>query len=146
MFTHCRYKIYFNLIAILSMMFVHGSAIADIAVIVNPANNSTLDKSAIKKLFMGKAKKFANGDIALPMNAPKGSPTRKNFNKKALGRSSSQINAYWAKLTFTGKGKMPRELSSDAEIIATIASNQGAISYVDASSVTDAVKVIATFK
>jgi ABC-type phosphate transport system substrate-binding protein len=40
---------------------------------------------------------------------------------------------------------MPNELSSDAEIIATISSNKGAIGYINSSSVTDAVKVIAKF-
>ncbi len=128
------------------MFFFHGNALADIAVIVNPANDSTVDKTVIKKIFIGKAKRFTNGSVALPMNGPKGSVTRDNFNEKVVGRSTRKLNAYWSKLTFTGKGTMPRELSSDAEIIETITSNQGAIGYIDSSSVTDAVKVIATFK
>jgi ABC-type phosphate transport system substrate-binding protein len=83
--------------------------------------------------------------ITLPMNAAKGMKSRDEFNKAVIGRSSSQVNAYWSKLVFTGKGSMPKELSSDAEIISTIAANQGAIGYIDSGSVTSDVKVIAKF-
>ncbi|WDE13081.1 substrate-binding domain-containing protein [Thalassomonas haliotis] len=126
-------------------IFISNIAFAEIAVIVHPENSSSLDKKAIKKIFMGKTKKFANGNVILPMNASKGAPSRDNFNELAIGRTTAQVNAYWSKLVFTGKGTMPRELTSDAEIIATVSANKGAISYVDASAVTDAVKVIATY-
>ena len=121
------------------------SVSAEIAVIVNAANNSELDKNAIERIFMGKMKKFPNGQIALPMNAAKGMNSRDEFNKAVIGRSSSQVNAYWSKLVFTGKGSMPKELSTDAEIISTIVANQGAIGYIDSGSVTSDVKVIAIF-
>jgi len=126
-------------------MLSTSSVSAEIAVIVNAANSSALDKNAIEKIFMGKMKKFPNGQVALPMNAAKSMNSRKEFNKAVIGRSSSQVNAYWSKLVFTGKGSMPKELSSDAEIISTISSNQGAIGYIDSGSVTGAVKVIAKF-
>jgi len=126
-------------------MLSTSSVSAEIAVIVNAANSSALDKNTIEKIFMGKMKKFPNGQVALPMNAAKSMNSRKEFNKAVIGRSSSQVNAYWSKLVFTGKGSMPKELSSDAEIISTISSNQGAIGYIDSGSVTGAVKVIAKF-
>ena len=133
------------LTALLVGMLSTHSVSADIAVIVNSANGSALDKNSIERIFMGKMKKFPNGQVALPMNASKGMSSRDEFNKAVIGRSSSQVNAYWSKLVFTGKGSMPKELSSDAEIISTISSNQGAIGYIDSGSVTDAVKVIAKF-
>ena len=79
------------------------------------------------------------------MNAAKSMSSRDDFNQNVLGRSSSQVNAYWSKLVFTGKGNMPMELGSDTEIISTISANTGAIGYVNVSSVTDDVKVIAKF-
>lgn len=68
-----------------------------------------------------------------------------NLTSLLLVDSSSQVNAYWSKLIFTGKGSMPTELASDAEIISTILSNQGAIGYIDSASITSDVKVIAKF-
>lgn len=126
-------------------VLLSASSFAEIAVIVHPSNNSAIDSTAINKIFMGKQKKFANGQIAIPMNAPKGSPLRDSFNKNVIGRSSSQVNAYWSKLVFTGQASMPKELSSDQEMVSTVAANQGAIGYVDAAAVTGDVKVVGKF-
>ncbi|PAJ73026.1 phosphate ABC transporter substrate-binding protein [Pseudoalteromonas sp. NBT06-2] len=132
-------------ISLLVGMLSTHSVFAEIAVIVNTSNSSTLDKTSIERIFMGKMKKFSNGLVALPLNAAKSMNSRDEFNKAVIGRSSSQVNAFWSKLVFTGKGNMPRELSSDAEIISTISSNQGAIGYIDSGSITGDVKVIAKF-
>ncbi|MDF2180096.1 phosphate ABC transporter substrate-binding protein [Aliiglaciecola sp. CAU 1673] len=125
--------------------FVSFMASAEIAVIVHPSNANAIDKAAIEGIFMGKRNKYDDGKVAIPINGLKESPTRDSFNEKVIGRNSSQVNAYWAKLVFTGKGTMPQELANDAEIISTVAQNEGAISYVDASSVNSTVKVVATY-
>jgi len=120
-------------------------AMAEVAVIVNPANASSINESMIKKIFLGKQKKYPNGQVVIPLNSAEGSPSRESFNKTIIGRSATQISSYWARLVFTGKGTKPQDLGSDSEIVKTVESNQGAISYVDAASVTDKVKVIAKF-
>ncbi|EAR30763.1 phosphate ABC transporter substrate-binding protein [Pseudoalteromonas tunicata] len=139
-----------NRLSILAAIMLSGlsttfGASAEIAVIVNTANNTTLEKADIEKIFTGRMKSYPDGNVAIPMNAAKNMSTRDEFNQSVLGRTSSQVNAYWSKLVFTGKGNMPMELASDAEIISTISSNKGAIGYVSVSSVTDDVKVIAKF-
>ena len=139
-----KFTAYF-LLTFFTLILSCQSALAEIAVIVHPQNNATLDETTIKRIFMGKVKKFDNGKVALPMNASKDMPSRENFNKQVLGKSSAQVKAYWSKLMFSGKGTIPKELESDAEIVSTVASNQGAISYVDSAAVTDAVKVVATY-
>jgi len=120
-------------------------SVAEVSVIVHKDNNASLDKKAISKLYLGKSKKFDNGRTALLLNAAKGSPVRDEFNKKVIGRSSSQMNAHWSKLVFTGKGTPPKEIDSSSEIVSTVAENKDTIGYVESSAVTDAVKVIATF-
>jgi hypothetical protein len=62
-----------------------------------------------------------------------------------VGKSSSQLNAYWSKLVFTGKGTPPEKLTTDQAVIDFVAANGNAIGYVDSAKVTDKVKVIATF-
>lgn len=138
---HLNFICYLFIVGMLSTFSVS----AEIAVIVNKSNDSKLDKNTIERIFMGKMKKFPNGQVALPMNASKGMNSRSDFNKAVIGRSNSQVNAYWSKLVFTGKGSMPKELSSDTEIISTISANQGAIGYIDSAAVTDDVRVIAKF-
>ncbi len=134
-----------TLLLLASTLIISNLSFADMAVIVHPENTSTFDPAIIKKIFLGKKDKFTNGQIAIPMNVAESQPSYDAFNDKIIGKSRTQINAYWARLVFTGKGEMPKILPSDSDIISTVSVNQGAISYVDSSSVTDKVKVVANF-
>jgi len=128
-----------------SSALIHTSAFAEVAVVVNQANTSSFNKSTIKKIFLGKIKNFSNGRVAILLSPSSNSPIRKEFNKAVLGKSSNQVNAYWSKMIFTGKGVPPQEMKSASEIISAVTANQDTIAYIDAASVTDAVKVVAKF-
>ncbi|ATC82952.1 MULTISPECIES: phosphate ABC transporter substrate-binding protein [Pseudoalteromonas] len=120
------------------------SAYAEVAVIVNPGNASALDGDTIKKIYLGKAKSFANGNKVNPATQ-NGTAVADEFNSKVVGKSSSQLNAYWSKLVFTGKGTPPEKFDSDQAVIDFVASNGDSIGYIDSSKATDKVKVVATF-
>jgi ABC-type phosphate transport system substrate-binding protein len=117
-------------------------ASAELTVVVNPANASALDSKTIQRIFLGKEKKFSDGTESLPVNQGADNEIRQNFDQEVLGRSSSQVSAYWSKLVFTGKGIPPKEVMTDAEVIDLVSKNPSVIGYIDSSSVTDAVKVI----
>ena len=129
----------------LFLLFTVSAASADVAVVVNPANTSTLTEKEIQRIFLGKAKSFPNGGSAEPVNIDTADPLRGEFDDKVLGRSSSQVTAYWSKLVFTGKGVPPTEVANSSAVIAEVSSKPNAIGYIDGAAVTDAVKVIATF-
>ncbi len=118
---------------------------ADVAVIVHPSNLSQLDKTTINRMFMGREKSFSNGDLVIPIGQHATDNTATEFNQAVLNKSARQLKAYWSKLVFTGKGRPPKEVANDAEMIDLVASNPNFIGYVDAASVTDDVKVVATF-
>ncbi|AZZ98080.1 phosphate ABC transporter substrate-binding protein [Pseudoalteromonas sp. R3] len=118
---------------------------AEVVVIVHPSNDSSFDQGEIKKIFLGKTKSFSNGRNAILISASADDPATDEFNEKVIGRSSSQVKAYWSKILFTGKGTPPQEMSSAQEVISTVASNPDAIGYIDASAATDSVKVVAKF-
>ncbi|MFT6735249.1 MAG: ABC-type phosphate transport system substrate-binding protein [Polaribacter sp.] len=126
-------------------LFATNYAVADVAIIVHPSNTSTFDKSTIKKIFLGKKKSFSNSRIAILLSSPPKSTATEEFNKKVIGKSRNQVNAYWSKMIFTGKGTPPQEMPSTDEIISAIAANPDAIAYIDSSEVTDAVRIVATF-
>lgn len=127
------------------LLFASFISIADVAVIVHPSNSNALDKNAIKRIFLGKNKKYDNGNKIIPINQNQGAAARTEFGQKVIGKSDSQLKAYWSKLIFTGKGTPPDEKSSDTEALKAVASTPDAISYVSADKVDDTVKVIATF-
>ncbi|MBD1583514.1 substrate-binding domain-containing protein [Pseudoalteromonas sp. S16_S37] len=122
-----------------------SSAFAEVAIVVHPSNTSTFDQETIKKIFLGKAKSFSNGRAAILISSSSGDPVTDEFNTKVIGKSSSQVKAYWSKILFTGKGTPPQEMDSASDIISAVSSNPDAIGYVDAGAATDAVKVVATF-
>lgn len=117
-------------------------AFAEVAVIVNTANNSEITDEDIKRIFLGKNKKFANGESVKAVNLSSGNGTRTYFERNALGKSGSQVKAYWSKLIFSGKAKPLKELSSDGEVLSIVSSSPNAIGYIDASKVDGSVKVV----
>ncbi|MDU0353441.1 phosphate ABC transporter substrate-binding protein [Paraglaciecola aquimarina] len=118
------------------------SSLAEVVLVVHPNNDSSLDTKMVKRIFLGKASKFSNGNEATPVNQLPSSASRVSFDSDTLGRSSSQVSAYWSKLVFTGKGIPPEELENDAAVIAFVASNENAVGYVNSSAVTSSVKAI----
>ncbi|CAM4169904.1 phosphate ABC transporter substrate-binding protein [Pseudoalteromonas byunsanensis] len=125
--------------------FYLSKATAEVSIIVHPSNASTFDQETIKKIFLGKTKSFSNGRSAILISASSSDPASDEFNTKVIGKSSSQVKAYWSKILFTGKGTPPQEMDSNNDVIAAVSSNPDAIGYIDASAATDAVKVVATF-
>lgn len=118
---------------------------ADVAIIVNSSNSSTFSDSDISRLFLGKMKKFSSGEKAVAINLKLGSSTRGEFETKVLGKSASQVKAYWSKQVFSGKGKPPPELVSDNDVLTMVASDSNVIAYIDAGNVDDSVKVVKVF-
>lgn len=119
-------------------------AFANVAVIVHPSNTASVSQDDINKIFTGRAKSFTDGKAAEPLNLSEAVAVRGDFDQKALGRSSSQMKAYWSKLVFTGKGTPPKEMASEQEVLDAVAKNPAAIGYVSAAAVTDSVKVALT--
>ena len=129
---------------VISLVLLAGGtqfAAADIAVIVHPGNNATIDEEQITKIFLGQTKTFSGGAEATPVDI-KESPAREEFGNKVLKKSPSQLKALWARQIFTGGAKPPRELGGDDEVLKFVASTPGAIGYVDAGKANASVKVV----
>ena len=120
-------------------------AFAEVSVVVHPSNADNISADDIKRIFLGKMKSFPGGVQAIAVNQSASSSVREAFDSNALGKSASQIKAYWSKLVFSGKGNPPKEVDNDQEVIALVKDNPSVIGYVDSASVSGDVKVIAKF-
>lgn len=125
-------------------VFISSVSFAEIAVIVHPDNAAELDKGSIKKIFLGKKKSFSTGEKAIALNN-NNDDIYTAFNKSVVKKNKKQLKAYWSKLVFTGKGTPPQEADSDSEVIDLVSDNPNLIGYIDASNVTDDVKVVYQF-
>lgn len=126
-----------------AFLLLSNFAFAEIVVIVHPSNNDALSAKNVQRIFLGKEKKFPSGGETVAVNQSNSSPARQAFDSDILGRTSSQVAAYWSKLVFTGKGVPPKEVDNDAAVIELISQNPSVIGYVNKASVTDSVKVVA---
>lgn len=127
------------------LLLLPTSTIAEVAVIVHPSNSSELDEKSIARIFTGKLKSFPNGSPIIPISLTSGQAATKEFNEKVLKRTDSQLKAYWSKLVFTGKGSPPTSMDNATQLLQAISTNPSAIGFIDASEVTDAVRVVAKF-
>ncbi len=129
---------------LLALSFLAPFACADVVVITNPSGPDAMDANQVRDLFIGRSKSLPNGQTADPIDLESGQALREEFHTKVTGRSQAQLNAFWSKQVFTGKGQPPRTLSSTAAVKSAVASTPGAIGYIDSSEVDDSVKVVLT--
>ena len=136
-------KLFVHSISLLLLIIVSNVSLSDVVVIVSANNGNTeLDEKQIYNIYMGKSKSFPDGMKALPVDQEKSSANRDTFRETILQKSSSQLNTYWSRLIFTGKGTPPQESGNSATVKGLIANNPNFIGYIDASDVDESVKVI----
>lgn len=129
--------------SLLSIPLIVLPATADVVVVVNAKNPTPeLSHRELVDLYMGRSIYFSDGTMAMRLDHPRGSPIREAFYQKMLGKSVDEVNAYWAKLLFTGRVSPPQVVESNSEIISVIKNNERAIAYVDESYVDDSVRVV----
>ncbi len=120
-----------------------ASAYADVVVIVSARNpTASLTAAQAGRIFLGKVNTFPDNGAAVPIDQAEGSTIRKEFYSKVVHKSPTQLTAYWAKVIFTGNGRPPEMLESDAAVRKAVANNPSAIGYIDKSAVDRSVRVI----
>ncbi|PSV41952.1 hypothetical protein [Photobacterium indicum] len=105
-----------------------------------------LSKSKARMIYKGKTKKI-NGSLKIILvDLPVNSIHREEFYSMLLGKSISQMNGYWASLSFSGKGKAPEELNSDdiKSIIEWLNNNPNGIAYAPIESVPENANILIT--
>lgn len=134
-----------NLVCSSVLYMLSGAAIAEVAVIVNPANGDTITKDDVQKIYLAKTKTFPGGKPANAVDQTEGSKVRVEFMTKVIDKDEAQMKSYWSRLIFTGKGVPPQVVASDADVKAIVKKDPNAIGFIDVISVDDGVKVVGTF-
>jgi ABC-type phosphate transport system substrate-binding protein len=112
-------------------------------VIVNETNaTETLTKKEVSEIFLKTMKKWADGSEVVPVDLNARSQTRATFSQEVHGRGVGAIRSYWQQAAFSGAGTAPLERSDDAEVIAFVKANAGAIGYIAADTDAAGVKEV----
>jgi ABC-type phosphate transport system substrate-binding protein len=123
-------------IAVLALVLGASSLEAQgYVVVVNAANPITsLKKDRANGIFLKRVTRWDDGSPVLPVNLERTSDTREAFSRAVHGKSVSAIESTWQQQIFAGKEAPPPQRSSDAEVLAFVRANPGAIGYVRASA------------
>ena len=137
-------KMQWILVALAVSLLWHGSALAaGYKVIVNTANGkSSLAKKELSQLFMKKTAKWSDGAPVMAVDQTEKSSVRERFTQEVHGKSIAAVKSYWQQQIFSGREVPPVEKSSDAQVIAFVKQNAGAIGYVAENADTAGVKVV----
>jgi hypothetical protein len=116
---------------------------ADVVAVVSAKSSITsLSKSQVVDIFLGKTTRFPDGSQAEPIDQSEGTMARNEFYTSLVGKSAAQMKAYWAKIIFTGRGQPPKAFTNGAEVKKRLVANPTAIGYMDADLVDASVRVV----
>ncbi|WP_252031846.1 hypothetical protein [Vibrio sp. SCSIO 43135] len=102
-----------------------------------------LKSSEIKMLYRGRLTSIQGVPPKLA-DLPSNSPDREAFYYQILRKSPSQMNAIWARLSFSGKASAPFELdsSSNEAVLIWLRENENGIAYLPSEEVTKEMNIL----
>ena len=136
------------LLATCCLLLLHAeSAFAQLAVVVNVKSGvAVMTRNEVVNIFFGRYRQFFNGLEAKPVDLVDSNPDRANFYQALVGKDLSEINAYWARLVFSGRLRPPVQVSSSDEVLKWVVNNPGGIGFVEMSKVAARVRVVLELK
>ena len=120
-----------------------GAAHSEPVLVVHPASGvDRLGVEEVINIYMGRLRQFPGGASAQPLDLPADHPGKARFYELLLRKSLAEVNAYWARLVFTGRTQPPREALSEEDVLERVARNRQAIGYVDRAKVDRRVRIV----
>ncbi|MDP5030133.1 MAG: hypothetical protein NWQ54_06190 [Paraglaciecola sp.] len=133
------------LILLFSLLFISFSEARSpqLVVVVNKNNAiEALSKREVIDIFMGRYLTFPDGETAQPVDLPAATALKSDFYLQLVNRDEQKINAYWARLLFSGRAKPPEAATSIEDALNKIQNSQYSIAYLPEDQLTDDVKVV----
>jgi len=124
-------------------LFIGQAYAGNIKIIANPSVKAdSISSAELKSVFLEEKSSLSDGSRVEPVLTRSGD-AHEAFVKEYLGKTDSDLQNYYRTLVFTGKGSMPKTVSSDSEVAAYVAKTSGAIGYVSSETSADGVKTLA---
>lgn len=127
----------------LCLMLLSPLAAADLVLVANPGSGiERLSQDEVVNIYLGRYRWLANGSTAEPVDLADESENRAHFYRRLVGKSLAEINAYWARLVFSGKTKPPMQAGSTEDALQLVATRIGSLAYVERSRVDRRVTIV----
>ena len=137
----------YQIIILLVLLLLPAKGMADVVVIVNSANSVTeLSQRQVIDAYMGRTAHFPDGEKLQRYDQLSNSTVRADFYYRITQKSVAAINAYWARLIFTGRASPPIVVADHLEMLEIVEKNPYAIGYVAKEFLNDRVTVVLEIK
>jgi hypothetical protein len=117
-------KKYFSL---LLLLFTPYSAAALFVVVSEQSQISAFEVDDIADVYLGRSKVLDS--LYINQVIDRKGEVRRRFFKSVTQMRESQVNAYWAKLKFSGSMRAPEQVESDSRVFEKLLVNPQAIGY-----------------
>ena len=115
------------------------NAIADLVLIAHlhaPVNSISRDEAI--NIYMGRLRRFPTGESVQPLDGP----DKAQFYRLLVNKELADINAYWARLVFSGRTSPPRTFDQSTAVVDYVSENPDAVGYIQRTELNPNVKVI----
>jgi len=134
------------LLCIGALLLPAGSCLAEVVVIANARSGvDRLTREEVVNIFLGRFRQLPSGLSALPADLPAGHAEKERFYRLLVNKDLAEINAYWARLVFSGRTSPPRQTRDEGELLRFVSETPGAIGYLERSRIDSRVRVVFEF-
>jgi hypothetical protein len=98
-----------------------------------------LTREQVSRIFLGRLTLLPTGERVTVVEVES---LRERFYQKLLGRNLAEVNAYWARLQFSGRTPPPLRLASNQDVLAAVLAERNVVTYVDADLLDPRAKVV----
>ena len=89
----------------------------------------SVTKEQLANVFLDKLGSIDGVDVE-PIDIEAWTPVRLAFYQTVVKKDAAQLNAFWARRLFTGRGRPPRALINDRAVLQAIRANHNMIGYI----------------
>jgi len=116
---------------------------AELVLVANPQSGiERLSQDEVINIYLGRYRRLTSGVVAEPIDQPVDAEARARFYRRLVNKSLAEINAYWARLVFSGKTRPPLVAESVDSMLRLVATQPGALAYVERSQADARVKIV----
>jgi ABC-type phosphate transport system substrate-binding protein len=120
------------LVALFQTGALLAEGLPDFRVISHPGvKGAKVARETLADIFLKKTLRWGDGSPIQPVERSLTSPLRAGFSRKVLGRSTAEVQIYWAKAMRDGI-RPPVVKETDEEVLAFVSATPGAVGYVAA--------------
>jgi hypothetical protein len=105
---------------------------AELVVVAHPKSGiDKLSREEVTNIYLGRYRRLSSGLTAEPLDLQGEAESKAQFYRSLVGKSLAEINAYWARLVFSGKTRPPQVAASVEEALQYVLNHPGALAYVE---------------